>query len=59
MDFMIIYLNGFILYWFCVVDVATSGIGEARDTWENQRKNFIAEFFEADPCAVSFFYLWI
>lgn len=36
------------------IDVATSGIGEARDTWENQRKNFIAEFFEADPCAENF-----
>lgn len=53
---MLIYLNGFPLFWMFVVDISTSGIGEAREAWENQRKNFNSEFFEADPCAVSFFY---
>ncbi|MFQ6622078.1 hypothetical protein Gotur_002405, partial [Gossypium turneri] len=32
------------------------GINEVREAWESQRKSFTSEFFEADPCTVSFFY---
>ncbi|GLT88792.1 hypothetical protein SLE2022_068010 [Rubroshorea leprosula] len=32
------------------IDVSSSGISEIRSAWESQRKNFTAEFFEADPC---------
>ncbi|GLT47931.1 hypothetical protein SLA2020_215840 [Shorea laevis] len=35
------------------IDVSSSGIREIRSAWESQRKNFTAEFFEADPCNVS------
>lgn len=32
------------------IDVSSTGISEVRGAWESQRKNFTAEFFEADPC---------
>ncbi|KAJ4978179.1 hypothetical protein NE237_008959 [Protea cynaroides] len=32
------------------IDVSTSGISEARDIWESQRKSYTAEFCEVDPC---------
>ncbi|KAK2634168.1 hypothetical protein Ddye_028960 [Dipteronia dyeriana] len=33
------------------IDVSNSGISEIREAWESQRKNYNAEFFDADPCA--------
>ena len=41
------------------VDVASSGINGVREAWESQRKNYTAEFFEADPCDVSCFFTLI
>ncbi|MFQ6622079.1 hypothetical protein Gotur_002405 [Gossypium turneri] len=38
-----------------MIDVSF-GINEVREAWESQRKSFTSEFFEADPCTVSFFY---
>lgn len=38
-----------------IADVLSSGINEVREAWQSQRKSFTAEFFEADPCTVSFF----
>ncbi|KAJ0101196.1 hypothetical protein Patl1_05967 [Pistacia atlantica] len=32
------------------IDVSSSGISELKEAWESQRKNYNAEFFEADPC---------
>ncbi|KAL5735108.1 hypothetical protein ACOSP7_032969 [Xanthoceras sorbifolium] len=33
------------------IDVSNSGISEIREAWESQRKNYNADFFNADPCA--------
>ncbi|XP_043724834.1 mRNA cap guanine-N7 methyltransferase 2 isoform X3 [Telopea speciosissima] len=32
------------------IDVSVSGISEARELWESQRKSYTAEFCEVDPC---------
>ncbi|XP_072992338.1 mRNA cap guanine-N(7) methyltransferase 2 isoform X2 [Typha latifolia] len=32
------------------IDAAASGISEARELWENQKKPYTAEFCELDPC---------
>ncbi|KAJ0045471.1 hypothetical protein Pint_05903 [Pistacia integerrima] len=34
------------------IDVSSSGISELKEAWESQRKNYNAEFFEADPCVL-------
>lgn len=41
------------------VDVSSSGISQIREAWESQRKAYSAEFFELDPCLVSFSFLLI
>lgn len=38
-----------------VADVPSSGIIEVKEAWGSPRKNFNVEFYEADPCSVSFF----
>lgn len=39
------------------VDVASSGISEVKETWESLKKNYTADFFQADPCSVCPFYI--
>lgn len=33
--------------------MATSGLNEVKEEWENQRKAYTSEFIELDPCIVS------
>ncbi|KAK1263339.1 mRNA cap guanine-N7 methyltransferase 2 [Acorus gramineus] len=33
------------------IDVTSSGVSEFRESWESQRKECTAEFFEFDPCS--------
>lgn len=40
-------------HWFDRTDASLSGISEARDMWEGQRKPYTAEFCELDPSVVS------
>ena len=40
------------------VDGSSSGVDRMREAWESQRKSFTAEFFEVDPCTVSFFFFF-
>uniref|UniRef100_A0A6N2M3Q9 mRNA (guanine-N(7))-methyltransferase n=1 Tax=Salix viminalis TaxID=40686 RepID=A0A6N2M3Q9_SALVM len=36
------------------IDVASSGISEVKETWESLKKNYTADFFQADPCSEIF-----
>ncbi|KAI9387864.1 hypothetical protein POPTR_010G233100v4 [Populus trichocarpa] len=36
------------------IDVASSGISEVKETWESLKKNYTADFFQADPCSENF-----
>ncbi|CAK7325333.1 unnamed protein product [Dovyalis caffra] len=36
------------------IDVESSGISEIKETWENLKKNYTADFFQADPCSETF-----
>ncbi|XP_050210920.1 mRNA cap guanine-N7 methyltransferase 2 isoform X2 [Mercurialis annua] len=36
------------------IDVSSSAVNELKEAWESQRKNYTADFFEADPCSETF-----
>ena len=44
---------------WCFVDVSSSGIKQVKEAWESQRKSHTADFFELDPCLVSFFFTYL
>lgn len=54
--FYCIFCFVFSFWWncWCSLDGSTSGISQMREAWESQRKAYAAEFFEVDPCVVSF-----